>query len=485
MSEIPRAEIGFVLSLRSWHGTIGHMSQQLSPDEVRRILDSGDFEALKGAVEDDRLETKRAPYKTSEEHQKLEFAKDVSALANVAGGVLLLGPATERDPSHLGDEIVSVSTYPQSLVDPETYHSILRDWVHPELEGLRIRWHPSAAHPARGIVSIDIPAQHESRKPFLVTKTVAASGRRNEVLFGYCERRRANAVPVSVHQIHGMMRGAQGAETLRALDEIREQLAALSRRFLAADAGGKSVVSANEVKLRLYAARDEVGFTSRPWIGYVSYPFDAPVKIPRLFDKAGPAVDVVESPPMLRHNGFTIGYGSDTGSSAIIRGELRRRLYRDYTIIELWHDGVLIGIAPADEDFLMWASRGSPTINPLVLAESVLTFVLATQKAVSGMEPRPKQVCFELHLTPRPDALLVPGNLDSLRRLSLHGAGKVPDETLTISVVRDPEDDAGVVAFDIVSKVYHRFGFANDDVPYTETLPDGRRIISGQAILKS
>ena len=84
---------------------------------------SGDFDQLVGVIEVTTLETKRAPYQTGEDHQKAELAKDASALANRAGGVL--GPATHRDPSHLGEEITSIATYARNLVDSEHYFAIV------------------------------------------------------------------------------------------------------------------------------------------------------------------------------------------------------------------------------------------------------------------------------------------------------------------------------------------------------------------------
>ncbi|MBI2357966.1 MAG: hypothetical protein HYV04_03505, partial [Deltaproteobacteria bacterium] len=45
-------------------------------DEVRAILESGDFSPLIGRFEDQRIECKGQPYRLESEEQKLELAKD-------------------------------------------------------------------------------------------------------------------------------------------------------------------------------------------------------------------------------------------------------------------------------------------------------------------------------------------------------------------------------------------------------------------------
>jgi len=58
-------------------------------DEVRAILESGDFFPLVGRFEDQHIECKRQPYRLESEDQKLELAKDVSALANLLRAMAL------------------------------------------------------------------------------------------------------------------------------------------------------------------------------------------------------------------------------------------------------------------------------------------------------------------------------------------------------------------------------------------------------------
>ncbi len=59
--------------------------------EVLEKLAAKQFDALIGVSEAAWLDAKESPYILDTLKQKLELAKDVSALANSAGGVIVLG----------------------------------------------------------------------------------------------------------------------------------------------------------------------------------------------------------------------------------------------------------------------------------------------------------------------------------------------------------------------------------------------------------
>jgi hypothetical protein len=84
----------------------------LSKDDVMEKLASKEFDALVGELESDWLECKQSPYRLETDRQKLELAKDIAGLANAAGGLLLLGFATAKDPTHGADRIAEVKPFP-------------------------------------------------------------------------------------------------------------------------------------------------------------------------------------------------------------------------------------------------------------------------------------------------------------------------------------------------------------------------------------
>ena len=182
------------------------MAKSLKPDQVRAILESGLFDEFVGGVEDEQLECKAAPYQVQHDHQKQKLAKDVAAFANTDGGIILIGAKTQANPMHLGDEITQICPFLQTLVDAEQWQAILRSWIYPPIQHGDIQWFPSAENPTRGLIAIDIPTQATAQHPFLVTRTIDNQGKRIEVVFGYMERRRAHAVPLSVVELQILLR---------------------------------------------------------------------------------------------------------------------------------------------------------------------------------------------------------------------------------------------------------------------------------------
>jgi hypothetical protein len=68
----------------------------LTPGEILAALTAGTFAALLGTSEDDAVECKAAPYRTGDERECIELAKDISGLANANGGLILIGARTQR-----------------------------------------------------------------------------------------------------------------------------------------------------------------------------------------------------------------------------------------------------------------------------------------------------------------------------------------------------------------------------------------------------
>jgi len=116
------------------------MAKHIGRGELESILASGDFSRLLGVSETSWLEFKRDPYHLADDRNKQELAKDVTALANADGGIILLGVATTREAAHLGDEVKEIHPFTESLVNPEQYHQILSTWVYPGLFQVEIKW---------------------------------------------------------------------------------------------------------------------------------------------------------------------------------------------------------------------------------------------------------------------------------------------------------------------------------------------------------
>jgi schlafen family protein len=431
-------------------------------------------------VEDGRLEAKSAPYQIGQEHQKLELAKDVAALANANGGVLLIGVRTERDPVHLADEITAISPFAQNLLDSQQYFNILASWIYPSVDGVDIRWYPSRPDATQGIVFIMVPEQSEANRLFLLTRSVESSGRISEVLFGYSERQRANAVPWTVQELQSILRDGRNRGAIqRQLEGIQQQL-----ELLRADRVAEPIQRpSHSLDARMAAARDIVGFTNVPTFLLAAVP-DEPLNLPGSFDRQSELARLVEHPPELRPMGFDLETG---GTPEIVRGEVRRAFLREFRLLELWRDGTLVFVGRGDEQGLWWASNGTPRINPLVLAEWTFLFARLTHRVYELAAPPPTTVEYRLKITylHRDGAVarLAAGGLrghDFEWRMNEKPA---PESECVVARAFSRAVGAPEIAYFLVKNVYHWFGFTSDDVPYVERLPDGERGITETQLL--
>jgi len=182
--------------------------REFTIQELEKIINAGDFDSLIGKIENDFFDCKEGIYNLSKDSQKIELAKDISSFANFNGGYILIGPKTDDDrQTHLGDEIVEISSFVQGLVDPNQYKKIIKSWIYPdEIHGLEIYWQKSKDDNSKGILIIRIPAQKEALKPFLICKTVEEENKISEKIFGYAERRGDESDPRKIKDIHRIMR---------------------------------------------------------------------------------------------------------------------------------------------------------------------------------------------------------------------------------------------------------------------------------------
>jgi hypothetical protein len=239
-----------------------------------------------------------------EEYAKQELAKDVSGLANSAGGIIILGASTEIDPAHSSEVVMKVSPFPSILIQRQRYHDILREWTYPPIDAAEVQWFPCLDDPQRGIAAIVIRAASPANAPHLVTKVVDTTGRVSTVIFGYFERKRSVINPMSAQQVHSLIQGGlrtrdfngQFESISMALPEIRtDMLTASDTKANSVEqtvtSGGLQPVNVDSVdekairdrtRLRLRSAIGTAELATEPLFGYAATPL-ADVTVPDLF----------------------------------------------------------------------------------------------------------------------------------------------------------------------------------------------------------
>jgi len=133
--------------------------------------------ALVGQFESQWLEAKRELYDLTRTPQKIELAKDVAALANSGGGLIIFGFSTKSELG--GDRITRARSIDSSSLRSDRYMQILRARIHPFPEGIKIA---SASESLAGFAYIRVPRQPEELYPFMLRQTASKGGIRSTSL---------------------------------------------------------------------------------------------------------------------------------------------------------------------------------------------------------------------------------------------------------------------------------------------------------------
>ncbi|MFF4547432.1 helix-turn-helix domain-containing protein [Streptomyces sp. NPDC001406] len=127
----------------------------------------GQWNCLLGLPETSWLDVKSSIYNLDQAGPRAELCKDVAAMANAQGGLLLIGLRTELVD---GREVISeLKPVPQRLVDQGRHRKILMEQVRPPVRDLRIEWVPCQKD--SGVLVLHIPPQPSADKPFVVPAT--------------------------------------------------------------------------------------------------------------------------------------------------------------------------------------------------------------------------------------------------------------------------------------------------------------------------
>jgi hypothetical protein len=167
----PGVRVGEALELADDVGTLmgAAAGDEPMPSVLVDLIRGGRSHLLVGTFESDSFEAKSAPYRLEDATQQLELAKDVAAMANADGGLILLGAQTKRRGEY--DEIYKVNGCRLADVSPRRYRDIIRRVVYPHVEGFAVE--PVAdPTPGEGVVLLTVPSQDVSQKPFVVSGTV-------------------------------------------------------------------------------------------------------------------------------------------------------------------------------------------------------------------------------------------------------------------------------------------------------------------------
>jgi hypothetical protein len=448
------------------------------------LLRTGNFGDLVGLVEDDRFEAKSQPYDLNTEVGRFELAKDIAGFGEAHGGLILIGCETERSLAHREDQIKRLRPVDRSLVDAERYHSIIKEWVYPLPEGVRIDFFSSAENSKKGLFAIRVPEQASDKKPFVLVHVLFDRDRRRDIALGYVQRRRATVQPVEAQDLQRLLRdGKRFNDLSQRIDELTEQVRKLSES--GESAKGKTRiepgVSDQELRNRITKAIGEASIGG-PTFALSAAP-DCKTEIRGLFGgKNAPVVKAFESRRELRAHGFDLG---PSMGSQILGNQLRRDVMPAWYGLDLWRDGVLIYAADASAG-LSWGPAQGPqwgiTINPLALCETTYLFADLSRVLYAHARPVPATITYTISLA----NLTVRGKPAGLRHsIALFAdIATAPHPQFEAPVRWDSgEIDIGSVSFQLVAEVFRFFGIEDERIPYARMRDDGSMVLDPELIV--
>lgn len=126
---------------------------------------------LIGQPESEWLEAKRRPYDLQKSPQRIELAKDVAALANADGGILIFGFSTAKNGGR--DVITKVESVSLKQVSKRRYLQTIRTRIFPMPQGVEV---VTLGKGQAGLAYVRVPRQREELKPFFMKDALTKGG---------------------------------------------------------------------------------------------------------------------------------------------------------------------------------------------------------------------------------------------------------------------------------------------------------------------
>lgn len=217
VSQLFEREVVVLVRFDEMKGRIGGELIALA-DDVRALLNAvrsgrvdqrvalnlvlgGHAASLVGQPESQWLDAKQQPWRLGTPEGNAELAKDLSAMANAQGGLILI-PA--RTTMTSGREIIdSVRDLPETLVDIKQIRDVLNQWVFPPLPDLVTELVPTQG--GRGRLVVAVGAHRPDNWPHLVVGDPSAQ-LSNDAVAAWVRDGNANRA-LTAPELHALMRG--------------------------------------------------------------------------------------------------------------------------------------------------------------------------------------------------------------------------------------------------------------------------------------
>lgn len=165
-------------------------AKELTPSEIVVLVRTEALSELVGARETDQADFKSKPYDLDLNRDKQSLIADVAQFANARGGVLVIGVETVMRPNERVEVAAAVVGYTAGLIIEDRYRKVLHDRIAPLVRDIRFYFAnvEGSGDDSRQVAVIEVAAQHDRDKPFIVDRLVDDDDRRVTNAFGWPER---------------------------------------------------------------------------------------------------------------------------------------------------------------------------------------------------------------------------------------------------------------------------------------------------------
>lgn len=427
-----------------------------SPDEVIAALADGKPTELIGTPESSQIDFKESAYQLDSDKGKWELAKDVAGLANLDGGVLVVGVRTTKTEGKFLDLASELRPVPVQMLDKDKHHSIIRDLVRPGTVVFDIACFRDPEQASKGYMTIHVRPLPQWDRPALIRRVVTS----NDKLF--------DAVNIPIRD-SDQTRWLSG-------DECYQLLRDGQRANVSPGTGGHATKPAealnwDEALDRLIAYKD----WESPVLAWQSMPTSAADLLPKMWGEKGIS-RMLRSPNSLRPYGFNWYFLSETipFEDGVLATDGRHAIW-------VRENGSVVAAATVGvNDVLGWAMRNSPgqpqRLNAIAVSELTLEyFRLVDQNILPIAGANYVHSIATRRFSEEPTVVLAPRLPTEFPPMFEHHATQDRRREFSATVPADAERDA----YEALRLLYASFQHSPDMVPF---IKDGR--IDTEALLE-
>jgi hypothetical protein len=169
--------------------------------DLLTMLRQENDESIAGTEESSWCDFKGQPYQLDDTRSQWELGKDVSALANAAGGGAIVIAVRTEKPDNRDEEVATgVVPVPRVMIDRKRYQDVIKERTYPPL-GDRVKFHLFDRDGDKALLVIEVSEIESDQWPVLITESLK-DGKRKFKTFSIARRVGAHTEWVPIGQIH-------------------------------------------------------------------------------------------------------------------------------------------------------------------------------------------------------------------------------------------------------------------------------------------